>query len=322
MKKYILAALCLAPMAVPLLYAGSADFPSWAYPVDLPPKPGAQPPKPKDESKLFQAPGSEVKLTRAQIEAAETVADWHPSDHPPMPDVVKNGKPKVRACAFCHMPDGAGRPETTALAGLPEGYIKQEVMNFRAGARKGSEPNRLLQKQMVEVAANISDADLAEAAAYFSSLKLGSNLKVVEADMVPQTFVTGGMLAALPEGGMEPIGSRIIEVPEDLERAEMRDPKTAYIAYVPPGSIAKGQALVSTGGGKTTACGTCHGPDLHGQGDVPHIAGRSPSYVMRQFFDIQNNTRTASVTFMQQVVANLSRDDMIAIAAYLASRQP
>jgi cytochrome c553 len=220
------------------------------------------------------------------------------------------------------MPDGAGRPETTALAGLPEGYIKQEVMNFKAGARKGSEPNRLLQKQMFEVAANISDADLAEAAAYFASLKLGSNLKVVEADMVPQTFVTGGMLAALPEGGMEPIGNRIIEVPEDLERAEMRDPKTAYIAYVPPGSVAKGQALVSTGGGKTTACATCHGPDLHGQGDVPHIAGRSPSYVMRQLFDIQNNKRTASVTFMQQVVANLSREDMIAIAAYLGSREP
>ena len=195
MKKFVLAALCLAPLAIPLMYATSADFPSWAYPVDLPPKPGAQPPKPKDDGTRFHVPDSQVALTRTEIDA---VADWHPDDHPPMPDIVKNGREGVRACAYCHLPNGAGRPETTALAGLPENYIKQEVMNFKNGARKGSEPNRALQKQMAEVAAKISDEDLSEAAAYFASLKLGSFVKVIEADMVPETFVTGGMLAAVP----------------------------------------------------------------------------------------------------------------------------
>jgi cytochrome c553 len=320
MKKYVLAAICLAPLALPFLLATAVEFPSWAYPVDPLPPPGAAPKPPADDGTLFRVPGSDAGFTRTQIRDA--VPDWHPNDHPPMPEIVKNGRPNVRACAYCHLPNGAGRPETTALAGLTETYIKQEVTNFKNGARKGSEPNRALQKQMNDVAANVSDADLAEAAAYFASLKLGTFIKVVETEMVPQTFVTGGMLAKLPEGDMEPIGKRIIEVPEDLERAEMRDPRTTYVAYVPTGSIEKGKTLVTTGGGKTTACATCHGADLHGAGDVPHIAGRSPSYVVRQLFDIQNSTRTASVTFMQQVVANLSRDDMVAVAAYIASLEP
>lgn len=320
MKKVLLVLLCLAPLALPILLATTAEFPSWAYPVDPPPRPGAPAPTPKDDGTLFHVPDSDAAFTRTQIRT--TVPDWHPSDHPPMPEIVKDGRANARACAYCHQPNGAGRPENASLAGLTENYIRQEVMNFKNGARKGSEPKRALQSQMNQVAANITDADLAEAAAYFASLKLGSFLKVVETDTVPLTFVTGGMLAKDPEGGTEPIGKRIIEVPEDLERAENRNSRTTYVAYVPKGSIARGEKLVTTGGGKTTACATCHGSDLHGVGDVPHIAGRSPSYVMRQFFDIQNSTRTASVTFMQQVVVNLDREDMIAIAAYLASREP
>ena len=330
-KKILIAVVCLAPLAIPFLIATSDEFPSWAYPVDPAPQPQGAPgpggPKPpprpaefKDDGSLVHVPGSDAGYTRTQIRDA--VPDWHPEDHPAMPDIVGKGRDKVRACAYCHQPNGAGRPESTSLAGLPEGYIKQEVGNFKMGLRKGSAPKRALQNQMNEIAANVSDADLAEAAAYFSSLKLGSYLKVVEAEMAPKTFVTGGMLAAEPEGEMEPIGKRIIEVPDDLERALARDSHVSFTAYVPKGSIDKGRTLVTTGGGKTTACATCHGADLHGQGDVPHIAGRSPSYVIRQLYDIQHNTRTGSVTFMQQVVANLGMDDMINIAAYIASREP
>ena len=326
MNKYVkislFALLSAAPLAFPFFFGSSEEFPSWAYPVDPPPRPGPQPIKPKDDGTQLHVPDSDVALTRTEIEGRDTVPDWHPNDHPPMPDIVKNGRPKVRACAYCHQPNGMGRPESTSLAGLPESYIARQVMNFKNGARKSSAPERSLHKQMIEIASNISDADLAEAAAYFSSLKLSNFLKVVETDTVPETFVTGGMLAKLPQGRMEPIGKRIIEVPEDLQRAELRDSHTPYVAYVPEGSLEKGKTIVTTGAGKTTACATCHGPDLHGAGYVPHIAGRSPSYIVRQLYDIQHSARTGSVTFMQQVVTNLDRDDMIAIAAYVASREP
>ena len=223
------------------------------------------------------------------------------------------------ACAYCHQPSGAGRPENASLAGLPENYIKEQIDTFKKGFRKGSEPKRAPQNLMNEIAANLTEEEVAEAAKYFASLKLGSFVEVVETDVVPKTFVTGGMLAKSPEGGMEPMGRRIIEVPKDLERAENRDPRTPFIAYVPKGSLQKGKAFV-TGG--AMPCITCHGPDLHGRGDVPHIAGRSPSYIVRQLYDIQNGKRSGAVAPMQQVVAGLELDDMIAIAAYVASREP
>ena len=122
---------------------------------------------------------------------------------------------------------------------------------------------------------------------------------------------------------LQPIGSRILEVPEDLSRTELRDPGSPFIAYVPPGSIAKGEALVKTGGGKTVACGVCHGEDLRGLGPVPGLAGRSPSYVARQLFDFQSGARKGAWSdLMKGVVAKLTLEDLIAIAAYTASRAP
>jgi cytochrome c553 len=90
------------------------------------------------------------------------------------------------------------------------------------------------------------------------------------------------------------------------------------------GSVAKGAALVSTGGaGKTLPCAICHGPDLKGLGGLPSIAGRSPSYVVRQLYDIQNSARAGTATqLMKGPVANLTVEDMVSIAAYLASLTP
>ena len=121
---------------------------------------------------------------------------------------------------------------------------------------------------------------------------------------------------------------------ESEEQAEtLRSPHSGFVAYVPPGSLKKGRELVTTGGmkivgdtivqGKTTACGTCHGLELLGVADVPPIAGRSPSYIARQIWDMQQGTRNGpSAQLMKLVVANLTPDDLIAIAAYVSSLKP
>jgi cytochrome c553 len=62
------------------------------------------------------------------------------------------------------------------------------------------------------------------------------------------------------------------------------------------GSIKRGEELITTGGGKTLACAACHGPDLKGMtlpevGAMPGLAGRSPSYLVRQMFDIKTGQR-------------------------------
>ena len=48
----------------------------------------------------------------------------------------------------------------------------------------------------------------------------------------------------------EPIGNRIIEVPQDKGEIHKRAPYGKFISYVPIGSIKRGEALVKTGNGK------------------------------------------------------------------------
>jgi hypothetical protein len=129
----------------------------------------------------------------------------------------------------------------------------------------------------------------------------------VETDTVPVSRLgPGTMRFAVPEGGTEPIGNRIIELPEDPVRAQSRDPHSGFVAHVPTGSLTK--ALVSTGNsGKTIPCAICHGQTLQGLGEVPSIVGRSPMYMFRQLNDMQNGNRTGSlVALMQAVVAKLA----------------
>ena len=150
-------------------------------------------------------------------------------------------------------------------------------------------------------------------------------MKVVEQAEVPKTFVgEGAMRFVSPGNEKEPIGSRIIVVPQDEEGAKARNPHTGFLAYVPPGSVAKGEALATTGGGgKTLQCAICHGEGLKGLGEVPSLAGRDPIYLTRQLMDIKKGSRTGAwITLMQQVVAKLDDNDIIALASYAASRQP
>jgi cytochrome c553 len=141
---------------------------------------------------------------------------------------------------------------------------------------------------------------------------------------VPKTRIAGGLFIPLEGNEKEPIGPRIIEVPQDTERSEtFRDPRSGFLAYVPVGSIKKGEALAASASAKTVQCGVCHGADLKGMGPVPGIAGRSPSYLVRQMYDMQAGARKGQWTeLMKPVVAKLSEDDMLNIAAYAASLAP
>lgn len=294
--------------------------PPWAFVVN---PPGIQPAP--DDGTLRRVPGSSVAFTLTQIRDLFTVPDWRPDGHPPMPEIVMHGaKPAVFACGYCHLPNGLGRPENSSLAGLPAEYIVQQVIDFRSGARKSSEPASLPVNLMIAVAKAVSDTDLRIAAEYFSALRPKSWIRVIESNTVPKTHAAGWMLVASETGATEPIGHRIVEMPEDLERTELRDAASGFVAYVPAGSIRKGEALVATGGaGKTTPCAICHGADLRGLGPVPALAGRSPSYIVRQLYDMRHGVRNGPwAELMKAVVAQLSEEDMVAIAAFTASRAP
>jgi cytochrome c553 len=275
---------------------------------------------------LKSLPGATGQFTRQQIANRGGPADWFPGDHPAMPDVVAHGKmPNVWACSLCHYPNGKGRAENAPVSGLPNSYFIQTMLDFRDGNRKSFDDRKANTKLMMQFAKNMTDDEIKAAAEYFGAIKWTPWITVKEASMVPKTRIQGGLFLALEGKEMEPIAGRIIEVPENAEATEvLRDPHSGFIAYVPPGSLKKGAALVNTGGaGKTTQCGLCHGPDLKGLGPVPGIAGRSPSYLTRQLYDMQAGTRTGNWTqLMKPVVSKLTTEDMQAIVAYLASLKP
>jgi cytochrome c553 len=178
---------------------------------------------------------------------------------------------------------------------------------------------------MNDIARDLSDEDAKQASEWFAALKPKVWQPVVETDRVPKTFINIHLMRMpLPEGGDEPIGSRIIELPQDIARAESRDPHSGFVAYVPKGSIEKGKALVTTGGdGKTIQCAICHGPTLGGLGEVPAIAGHSPMYLFRQLYYFKDGSRHGTMgALMKGVVAQMTQDDMVAIAAYVGSLPP
>jgi len=251
------------------------------------------------------------------------VADWFPNEHPPMPEVFVHGRqPDVRGCGMCHMPNGKGRPENAPIAGLPYAYVVQQLVDFKNGQRASADPRKTNTVQMIQAAKAMTDEEIRSAAAYIASLKYTPWIRVVEAETVPKMRIAGNVFFAIPDGGTEPLGRRIVETPEDGERFELRDPHSGFIAYVPNGSLTRGAALAS-GGNKTLPCNVCHGSDLNGLGPVPGIAGRSPSYLVRQLWDFKQGTRKGEwAPLMQQVVAKLALDDMIDLIAYVSSLAP
>jgi cytochrome c553 len=298
--------------------------PYWAYAVNPPAPPSDLSAKP-DETALFHVPGSKVAFTDAQVHDLFNVPDWHPSAHPAMPEIVARGRqPEVYACGYCHLPNGQGRPENSSLAGLPAAYIIQQLADFKSGARKSSDPDLKPVAYMIANETKATDAEIQIAAKYFAALKPKPWIRVVEAKFVPKTHVAGWMLVVSTPHEMEPIGDRIIETPENLERTELRDDSSGFIAYVPPGSLKRGKTLVTTGAnGRTIICATCHGPNLRGLKNVPSIAGRSPSYIVRQLYDMKSGARAGvNLPQMKPVVASLSIFDIIDIAAYTSSLEP
>ena len=298
--------------------------PAWAYGVPPSGNPPPNAPAPDDGSQKH-LPGSSGAFTVTQIRDAFGPADWFPNDHAPMPDVVAHGRrPDVRACGLCHYPNGKGRPENAGVAGLPVEYFLKTMADFRNGDRKSAEPRKANTNVMIAIAKGMSEDETKAAAEYFGAMKWTPWMKVVESDTVPKTRLAGGMFLTLEGGDKEPLGQRIIETPVDAEGTEvLRNPHSGFTVYAPVGSLKKGKALVTTGAGKTMPCATCHGTDLKGLGPVPGLAGRSPSYLVRQLYDMQHGARKGSWTeLMKPVVAKLSDEDMIAIAAYTASLEP
>jgi cytochrome c553 len=316
----------------------SPNYPAWAYAIPPAPPPGATPPPPvMDDGKMLSLPETNLQFTfnkvrgRASNDNQDRVgpADWYPQDHPTMPKIVSDGDSarNIIACSLCHLPPGKGRPENAPPMAQPAGYTMAQLNNFKNDQRKSGDPRKGNTNNMINFAKAMTDAEMREAAAYYAAQKWTPWIRVVESAQAPKVRSQAGMWIPLQgaDAGMEPIGMRIIETPENPEYAEkMRSARSGFVAYVPVGSVAKGQALVTNGDPSRgiVACTVCHGGDLHGiQPNIPSIASRSPSYIARQLFDFQSGARNGSMgALMKPIVTNMTNEDFVNIAAYLAGR--
>ncbi len=316
----------LAVAAMPLcLWASPAAAASpdaaafdWAYPG------GAVVPPPQGFDKVTaqSLAGSEAHFTEAQLHDLGNLVDWWPQRHPRPPQAVVRGRaPGINACGFCHMPSGQGRPENATLAGLPKDYIIRQMAAFAGGTRHGAQPGWLPSIKMVEVAQHALPAEIAAAAAYFSARRFVPHTRIVETATVATSRARAFTWVGDSVGSTEPLGSRIIETPVSFERFEKRDPTVEYTAFVPPGSIARGRVL-ARGGSGIQPCATCHGARLAGAIGPP-LAGRSPSYIVRQLRAFRDGARSGpEAAPMVAVAAGMTPETMIALAAYAGALKP
>ena len=295
------------------------SVPAWLYPS-----------APPSASPMFDSvvpihlPRVRVAFTETQLHSLYFAPDWDPSAHPAMPGVVAHGRPPaVFACAYCHMPDGTGRPENVQLAGLPAAYIVQQVADMKSHARGSAWKAGpwVPFDNMLKVATAASDDEIAAAAQYFSHLKPRQRTRIIEARTIPRVQPGTGLWLIQTGSGTEALGQRLIEAPMDIERHDQRDPHLGYVAYVPVGSIARGRAVSTRPVNEAKqVCGSCHGPALRGLGVIPPLAGHSPGYVVRQLLAFKSGARATSASAPMRIVANaLSLDDMISVAAYAAT---
>ena len=291
-----------------------AGLPDWAFNIPDKIQPAAVRP-----AGMVRAPGSAKEYDAAKIAGNAKPPDWFPDEHPAAPRSVTGGMGIRFACGSCHLMSGQGHSESADIAGQPAEYLIRQMAYYKAGTRKDDE-------RMGPIAKVTSDEDVRQAAEYFAALKPSVWVKIIETATPPKTFIaTAGRHRQLdPDGGTEPIGHRILEIPVDPFRTEIRDPHSGFIAYVPPGSVAKGEALVKGGAsGKTGRCTLCHGEALKGLREVPRLAGLQPLYIARQLFDLRYGSRAGeAAASMKPVIANLSDDDIIAISSYLGSLPP
>ena len=297
--------------------SGLTPVPLWAFPVEGELTPAI------DLQTQQRLPESRRTFTLAQLADNTAAADWFPHEHPSMPTVVRGGGGRAPACGYCHLPGGVGRPENAILAGMPSSYISRQVSDMRSGARRVVDAHFVPGGHMLEVARVTSATDVEAAARYFSGLRYTKRVKVTETDRIPRA-IPHDYVYYFDKGGVTvPIGERIVEGPDDPERFKLRDPRTTYTAYVPVGSIARGAALARGDGSTRPPCAVCHGPALRGTSVGPPIAGHFATFIFRQLYAFKSGTRNGSyATLMKPIVADLSRRDMIDLAAYISSLTP
>ena len=124
--------------------------------------------------------------------------------------------------------------------------------------------------------------------------------------------------------GSEDLEDRLLEVAPDITPPPASRRPHAVHGLRAARRAVRGKQLVTNGDkGTTQPCATCHGPKLQGTDKIPPLAGRSPTYLLRQLIGFKNGLRSnEAAKQMDPVVEKLELKDMVALAAYVGSLYP
>ncbi len=81
------------------------------------------------------------------------------------------------------------------------------------------------------------------------------------------------------------------------------------------------EALIDQGRkvAENALCTMCHLGSFKGQNEVPRVAGQHYSYIVKQLVAFKNKERTNDAGTMTAYMSDATREDMEAVAAYVAS---
>jgi cytochrome c553 len=195
---------------------------------------------------------------------------------------VNAGKEKSAACSACHGPTGvSASPMFPNLAGQNDAYIIQQLKDFKSGARANA--------MMAPMAANLSETDMADIAAYFASLP---------------NSIEQAAAAASTDAGSDAAPTSV-PVAGNVE----------IVASTPAAALYAGD--VAAGKTKAATCAACHGSDGNSLVPMyPSLAGQSANYIAKQLAEFKSGERENMV--MAGMAAALSQEDMNDLAAFFA----
>lgn len=191
-----------------------------------------------------------------------------------------SGKAKAAVCGACHGATGVNpNPLYPDLAGQNAQYMVKQLADFKSGARTDM--------MMAPMAANLSEQDMADLAAFFANQKRASEQVTVSEDSAAPVVAEAG----------------------NVEIVTSTSAKAIYA-----GDVKAGQE-------KSVMCASCHGTDGNSLVSLyPKLAGQSASYTAKQLANFKSGERKDPI--MAGMVAALSEQDMNDLAAYFAVQTP
>lgn len=111
---------------------------------------------------------------------------------------------------------------------------------------------------------------------------------------------------------------------KDMSKRDMYNLAAYYSEQKFGGENEKGDAALIDQGRKIAddaLCTMCHLGGFKGQNEVPRVAGQHYSYIVKQLMAFKNRERTNDAGTMTAYMSDVTKEQMAAVAAYVANLQ-